>query len=177
MGESRERKIKRGDIYLANLDPALGSEEGKERRVLIVSNDIGNSNPRNTVVIAVPITGEVSEKRKRMPMYVELKKTKENGQTYDEALIDCFQIRVLSIPDRLSTYMGTVSEDVLKKVDSAIEVCLQLKTCPSCKTVLMPNKKHCVKCKHILVEICKGCLKEVNTAHKYCPDCGRKRGE
>lgn len=32
-------KIKRGEIYIANLDPALGSEKSKERRVVIVSND------------------------------------------------------------------------------------------------------------------------------------------
>jgi mRNA interferase MazF len=34
--------MKRGDIYYANLSPALGSEMDKRRPVLIVSNDANN---------------------------------------------------------------------------------------------------------------------------------------
>ena len=37
-----ERKIRRGDIYYANLDPVIGSEQGGERPVLIIQNDKGN---------------------------------------------------------------------------------------------------------------------------------------
>ena len=38
-----ERKIKRGDIYYANLNPVIGSEQGGSRPVLMISNDVGNS--------------------------------------------------------------------------------------------------------------------------------------
>lgn len=168
--------IKRGEIYIANLDPALGSEEGKERRVLVVSNDIGNSNPRSPVVIAVPITGEVTEKRKKMPMYVPLYPTKENGQTIP-ALIDCGQIRVLDIDKRLGDYMGVVSSDIIKKVNASLETVLQLKTCPKCEVVLLPNKNHCVACKHVLVYVCTHCHEKVDSSFQYCPHCGTKRGE
>ena len=37
-----ERIIKRGDIYYAELNPVIGSEQGGTRPVLIISNDIGN---------------------------------------------------------------------------------------------------------------------------------------
>lgn len=37
-----ERTIKRGDIYYAELNPVIGSEQGGKRPVLIISNDIGN---------------------------------------------------------------------------------------------------------------------------------------
>lgn len=37
-----ERKIKRGDIYYADLNPVVGSEQGGTRPVLIISNDMGN---------------------------------------------------------------------------------------------------------------------------------------
>lgn len=46
--------MKRGDIYYANLDPALGSEMAKKRPVLIISNNI-NNRVASTVTI-VPIT-------------------------------------------------------------------------------------------------------------------------
>ncbi len=34
--------IKRGEIWLANLDPTVGGEIRKTRPVLVVSNDINN---------------------------------------------------------------------------------------------------------------------------------------
>ena len=52
--ESRNKKLnrqpgtvknwiyRRGDIYLANLNPFKGSEQGGTRPVLVLSNDIGN---------------------------------------------------------------------------------------------------------------------------------------
>ncbi|MCQ5302412.1 MULTISPECIES: type II toxin-antitoxin system PemK/MazF family toxin [Bacillus] len=168
-------KLRRGSIFIANLDPSLGAEESKERRVLIISNDVGNSHPKNPVVIAVPILSGVTEKRKKMPMFVELKKTDENGQTKD-ALIDCFQIRVLDIENRLGDYKGKVSDEVMQKVDAALETCLQIKTCPQCSHVLMPNKKHCVNCKKILIKICENCMKEINSDFKFCPHCGKENG-
>ena len=36
-----ELTIKRGDIYYAELNPVIGSEQGGTRPVLIISNDIG----------------------------------------------------------------------------------------------------------------------------------------
>ncbi|MGN8234665.1 type II toxin-antitoxin system PemK/MazF family toxin [Priestia flexa] len=168
-------EIKRGDIFIADLDPALGSEEGKERRVLIVSNDIGNLNPRNSVVLAVPITGEVTEKRLKMPMYVLLKPTAQNGQT-KTALIDCFQIRVLSIPHRIKEYKGYVDSSIMEKVDQSLQVSLGLNRCPKCDFTLLPNKKHCIKCKHVLVLVCKGCTSIFDSSHKYCPQCGIEKG-
>ncbi|WP_337970317.1 type II toxin-antitoxin system PemK/MazF family toxin [Virgibacillus salexigens] len=170
---SQRGKIKRGEIYLADLDPTLGSEKGKERRVLIVSNDIGNSNPRCPVVIVLPITGEVTEKRKKMPMYVPVYPDQYNGQT-KEALIDCGQIRVLDIDHRIGKFKGFIESKKLEEVNAAIETVLQLKVCPKCDSVLLPNKKHCVSCKYILVAVCKNCHTEISSEFKFCPHCGER---
>ena len=35
-------EIKRGDIFLANLEPVIGSEQGGIRPVLIIQNDLSN---------------------------------------------------------------------------------------------------------------------------------------
>lgn len=37
-----KKHIKRGEIYLADLNPYQGSEQGGIRPVLILQNDIGN---------------------------------------------------------------------------------------------------------------------------------------
>ena len=57
-----ERIIKRGDIYYAELNPVIGSEQGGTRPVLIISNDIGNKHSP-TVIIAA-ITSRVHTKAK-----------------------------------------------------------------------------------------------------------------
>ena len=51
-----ERIIKRGDIYYAELNPVIGSEQGGTRPVLIISNDIGNKHSP-TVIIEVIMKG------------------------------------------------------------------------------------------------------------------------
>lgn len=42
--------IKRGEIYLANLNPTVGSEQSGVRPVLIIQNDIGNIYSNTTIV-------------------------------------------------------------------------------------------------------------------------------
>ena len=46
-----ERTIRRGDIYYADLNPVIGSEQGGTRPVLIISNDTGNKySPTHTAI-------------------------------------------------------------------------------------------------------------------------------
>ena len=47
--------VKRGDIFMANLSPIIGSEQGGERPVLIIQNDVGNLNSPTTIVIPIPL--------------------------------------------------------------------------------------------------------------------------
>ena len=57
-----EKTIKRGDIYYADLNPVIGSEQGGKRPVLIISNDIGNKHSPTVIVAA--ITGKTQTKEK-----------------------------------------------------------------------------------------------------------------
>ncbi|MDD2432970.1 MAG: type II toxin-antitoxin system PemK/MazF family toxin, partial [Clostridia bacterium] len=45
--------IKRGDIFYAELNPVVGSEQGGTRPVLIVQNDIGNEHSPTTIIAAI----------------------------------------------------------------------------------------------------------------------------
>ena len=65
-----ERIIKRGDIYYAELNPVIGSEQGGKRPVLIISNDIGNKH--SPTVIVAPITSRVHTKAK-LPTHTLIK--------------------------------------------------------------------------------------------------------
>lgn len=46
--------MKRGDIFFADLDPVIGSEQGGIRPVLIIQNNVGNK--YSSTVIVAPIT-------------------------------------------------------------------------------------------------------------------------
>ena len=58
--------IKRGDILLADLNPIIGSEQGGERPVLVVQNDVGNLHSP-TIVVAI-ISSKVE--KGRLPTHV-----------------------------------------------------------------------------------------------------------
>lgn len=53
--------ISRGQIYLADLEPTIGSEQGGARPVLILQNDIGNRHSPTTIIAA--ITSRIYTKR------------------------------------------------------------------------------------------------------------------
>lgn len=46
-------EVKRGDIYLAGLNPTVGSEQGGERPVIVVQNNTGNRYSPTIIVVAV----------------------------------------------------------------------------------------------------------------------------
>ena len=53
-------RVKRGEIYLTDLNPVVGSEQGRIRPVLIVQNDIGNIYSPTTVIL--PLTSRIHKK-------------------------------------------------------------------------------------------------------------------
>ena len=60
--------MKRGEIYRANLDPVVGSEQGGVRPVLIIQNDRGNLHSPTVIVAAI-----TSRQRKaHLPIHVLL---------------------------------------------------------------------------------------------------------
>ena len=56
-------EYQRGDIYLADLDPVIGSEIGGIRPVLVLQNDIGNR--YGPTLIVAPMTSNVEKKPKQ----------------------------------------------------------------------------------------------------------------
>lgn len=60
--------IARGEIYLAALDPVVGSEQGGVRPVLIIQNNVGNRFSPTVIVLA--ITSQLG--KARLPTHVEI---------------------------------------------------------------------------------------------------------
>lgn len=114
-----ERTIKRGDIYRAELDPIIGSEQSGTRPVLIISNDTGNR--FSPTVIIAPITSRISAKPK-LPTHTLV----EDFEGLDKvSIILSEQIRTID-KQRLGEYLGTLDRRFLLKVNKALAVSLGL---------------------------------------------------
>ena len=110
-----ERIIKRGDIYYAELNPVIGSEQGGTRPVLIISNDIGNKHSP-TVIIAA-ITSRVHTKAK-LPTHTAV----SNYEGLDkDSVILLEQIRTID-KQRLKQYMGMMPNSIRKIHDMTLRL-------------------------------------------------------
>lgn len=114
------KKIKRGDIYLTDLNPVIGTEIGKTRPAVVISNDINNTYA-DTVSI-IPITSNVD---KVYPFEVFLAKG-ESGLN-KESKAKCNQIRSID-KKRLRKYIGTLKEDRIKELEEAILIHLDIRS-------------------------------------------------
>lgn len=108
--------IKRGDLYYADLSPVIGSEQGGVRPVLIVQNDIGNK--YSPTIIAAAITSQI--KKSKLPTHIELDTT--CGLSKDSVVL-IEQIRTID-KQRLKEKIGSIDENLMKKVNSALMVSL-----------------------------------------------------
>lgn len=107
--------IKRGDIFYADLSPVIGSEQGGIRPVLIIQNDIGNK--YSPTVIAAAITSQIN--KAKLPTHVEIS-AKEYGLPKDSVIL-LEQIRTID-KKRLREKISHLSDDLMKKVNEALEI-------------------------------------------------------
>ncbi|MEJ2474084.1 MAG: type II toxin-antitoxin system PemK/MazF family toxin [Desulfobacterales bacterium] len=106
--------ILRGDIYWADLNPVIGSEQGGFRPVLIMSHDIFND--RSGTVIAVAITSQ--PQRAGFPLTLELSDTKLPKKSWAKIS----QIRTLSTK-RIGKKIARASlEDLISIIDGLNEI-------------------------------------------------------
>ena len=108
-------EVRRGDIYIADLDPVVGSEQGGTRPVLIVQNDTGNKH--SPTVIAAAITSQTG--KARLPTHISLS-GHDVGLSKDSVVL-LEQIRTID-KRRLREHMGHVDDGLMNQVDSAIAV-------------------------------------------------------
>ena len=109
--------MKRGEIYRADLDPVVGSEQGGVRPVLIIQNDIGNLHSPTVIVAA--ITSQM--KKPRLPTHVLI--TREESGLEKDSVILAEQVRTLE-KIRLKKRLGQVDAQVMEKVDRALAISL-----------------------------------------------------
>lgn len=105
--------IKRGEIWLADLNPTRGSEQAGNRPILILQND-SISQFTNTF-LAIPFTTNL--RRASLPTYVLLRQG-EGGLASDSVAL-CHQLRVLD-KSRFKHRLGSISNQTLDSVKRCV---------------------------------------------------------
>ncbi|MDK2865981.1 MAG: mRNA interferase MazF [Clostridiales bacterium] len=114
-----EVNIKRGDVFFADLSPVRGSEQGGQRPVLIIQNDVGNR--YSPTVIVAAITAKIA--KAKLPTHVEVEATTVGLLKDSVVLME--QVRTID-KTRLIQKLGHLDADVMKRVDKALIVSLGL---------------------------------------------------
>lgn len=113
-----ERTIHRGEIYYADLNPVVGSEQGGIRPVLILQNEVGNWFSPTVIVAAVTAKGG----KARLPTHVPVG---TGCGLRQPSLVLAEQVRTID-KSRLLERVGSLSPEEQKQVDRALLISFAL---------------------------------------------------
>ena len=108
---------KRGEIYLVNFDPAVGSEIQKTRPAIILQNDLGNEYSATTIVAAIT----AASGGHRYPTEVGI--AHGQGGLDRDSLIVLNQLRTVD-KSRLIHKLGSASKSTMQAVGAALLISL-----------------------------------------------------
>lgn len=113
-----QQRFRRGEVWTVDLEPVVGSEQGKARPALIVQNDIGNL--YSPVLIVAAITSGESA---RYDVQVEVKAPE--GGLHHNSLVLLNQIRTID-KRRVGRRWGHLSRRTMQQVDRALSISVGL---------------------------------------------------
>ena len=114
-------EYRRGDIYLADLSPFCGSEQGGVRPVVVIQNNTGNRHAPTLVVATVPAR---TRKKTKQPTHFLIR---DNPALSRPSMVLLEQIRTID-KQRIERYLGRVTRQEMFGINRALLVSLDLNT-------------------------------------------------
>ena len=105
-----------------NLDPTLGSETGKIKPCIIITNDVYNQ--RVPVIQVVPVTAW-SVKKAKIATNVAINPARSNGLS-KKSVADCLQTRPIDHRHRLVRIRGKLTHSEMNEIDQALKIVFEL---------------------------------------------------
>jgi mRNA interferase MazF len=112
----------RGEVWLVDLGTGQGHEQGGQRPVLVVSDDVFNMGLSGLVMV-VPLTSQV-HKSKHIPAHILV--NPPEGGLKTPSIILCDQLRTLSKSRLGKSPWGAISTSTLAGVEVALRALLNL---------------------------------------------------
>ena len=110
---------RRGDVYLANLDPYIGSEQGGTRPVVVLQNDVGN---RYAPTLIVATVTSRTEKKKYQPTHVLIA---HNTAFEKPSVVQLEQIFTID-KSRVQRFLGRLTQDEMQEIEKGVVSSLDL---------------------------------------------------
>jgi len=111
--------IKRGEIYLAALDPVVGKEISKTRPVVVISND--KNNEFSATVTVLPLSSRNLERIYPFEVFLP----EGAGNLPKNSKVKADQIRTLD-RSRLLTLVGSLEREDIAQIEKALKIHLEL---------------------------------------------------
>jgi mRNA interferase MazF len=108
----------RGEVWLTDLEPVRGHEQGRIRPCVVISEDTFNQGPAGLVII-VPMT----TRDRRIPMHVAV--SPPDGGVRQRSFVKCEDVRSISV-ERMLERWGTISDQTMHIVEDHVRVLLGL---------------------------------------------------
>ena len=112
-----KKRVKRGQLYFADLSPVIGSEQGGARPVLVIQSNRYNFKSPTTIVAAVTSKHKNPTQRSHVVM--------SNASLIPGSIILLEQIRTID-KSRLGSYIGKLKKHQMCQIDEAIRQSLAL---------------------------------------------------
>jgi mRNA interferase MazF len=112
--------MRRGEVWLTNLDPTIGAEIKKTRPTVIVNDDAIGILPLKVII---PIT-DWKDRYTVAPWLVRLEPDAENGLDKPSAA-DAFQVRSVA-QERFVQRLGKLSDAAMQEIAEALAIVLSI---------------------------------------------------
>jgi len=116
--EDMDNQVLRGELYYADLNPVVGSEQGGIRPVLILQNDVGNRFSPTTITAC--LTSKLL--KTKLPTHCVINPKRFNMV---ESVVLLEQLRTLD-KTRLQSKIGVLCEKEMKNIDVALAISVGL---------------------------------------------------
>lgn len=113
-------RVRRGDVFYADLSPVVGSEQGGVRPVLIIQNDMGNK--YSPTIIIAAITSQTN--KTKIPTHVRV--DPRIGLPKNSVVL-LEQVRTID-KKRLRDKVGRFDDEAMSIVDKSLKISVGLKT-------------------------------------------------
>lgn len=114
----KEWIYRRGDLYMANLNPFKGSEQGGTRPVLVLQNNDGNY--YCPTLIVAPLTTKI--KKQNQPTHYYLERVRGLSAP---SIVELEQIKTID-KLRVQRYVGKLSPEQMSGVEDALRCSMGL---------------------------------------------------
>ena len=112
-------KYLRGDIYYADMEPHIGSEQGGTRPVVVLQNDVGN---RYAPTLIVATVTSRTEKKKYQPTHVLIA---HNTAFEKPSVVQLEQIFTID-KSRVQRFLGRLTQDEMQEIEKGVVSSLDL---------------------------------------------------